>query len=824
MADRTLQDVIDRLVAEGQLTRNTGTNSIKTVKETLASGASETEKQTEELKNAIGKSAGATISNARQLHQDNQTAGDELEQRKEDTKLAETSAESLANISLQSNQMVEHLEDLKKLMDGSSSGGGGFMRGLGALGLGAGALLAGGGILAGGGAFLLDTLEDLDTQKIKDNVVNLLSISKEFDNGALEFLGQGGAFALAMTGLAAGLAVFSVGSLAVSGADYFAKDNWAEQVRDNVFSLLEIVENHMGLGAFSTTALGIALGAVGVGLAAFGAGQGVMTAVQKFEQEGWADKVVANVDTLLKIYETHGLLGAFDAGVVGVTLGALGLGLAAFAVGEGATNMAAVIGTFSEGEFGQKIYNNVETLLSIYNLEGLTFGNTALFPVVMSALGAGLLAFAIGETATNTAAAIGQFSGGNFGQKIYDNVKSLLSIYDLENLTFGNTAAFPLIMGSLSAGLVAFAIGQTAASTSDAIAQFAGAGYAQNIVDNVETLLGLTQLPVDVAKAAEIGSVLGLIGTGLGVFGTGQTAAAIGDFFASDQLANNVVQSVDDLLGVLDVMGENPLEKAGVLSATLAMIGASLAAFGAGTFVQSLGQAGASILNFITGSESPISQLESLAENSDKLNEAGDAIDKVASALNNFASIDVSDVDIDFEQLARNLGEAIPLLDGLANGGKVGSGFFDGPEIDFKEGLLDPSLRVDELVDQINKVRGILTLEGVQPQPIDADTMSAEAGRMEMRAPIVHIMEPDVVNIHGMERPRMSPRELQTTNLNVEDQQARANAQASGGAAISAPSLTVEGARSTTNNTTNLVTMTGSATDRNDASRFGGGI
>lgn len=89
MAEKTLQDVIERIVAEGQLTRNSGANSIRTVKEIMREQTEETRSQTEQLKNAIGKSAGATISATRSIASsatgdDNLTTGDDLEARRED--------------------------------------------------------------------------------------------------------------------------------------------------------------------------------------------------------------------------------------------------------------------------------------------------------------------------------------------------------------------------------------------------------------------------------------------------------------------------------------------------------------------------------------------------------------------------------------------------------------------------------------------------------------------------------------------------------------------------------------------------------------------
>ena len=81
MAEKSFQDVIDRIVAEGQLTRNSGSHSIRTVKDVLRDQNKATKAQTDELKNAIGKAAGSQIASQRQS--DNLTKGDQQEQARE---------------------------------------------------------------------------------------------------------------------------------------------------------------------------------------------------------------------------------------------------------------------------------------------------------------------------------------------------------------------------------------------------------------------------------------------------------------------------------------------------------------------------------------------------------------------------------------------------------------------------------------------------------------------------------------------------------------------------------------------------------------------
>ena len=76
---------------------------------------------------------------------------------------------------------------------------------------------------------------------IKGNVLILLSIG-EAVGGSAEFLKKGGTFFLAMSGLGAGLAVFGLGQTFTGIGNFFAGDNMAQKVKDDVQTLLSVVE------------------------------------------------------------------------------------------------------------------------------------------------------------------------------------------------------------------------------------------------------------------------------------------------------------------------------------------------------------------------------------------------------------------------------------------------------------------------------------------------------------------------------------------------------------------------------------------------------
>ena len=577
MAETSLSDVVKRLKQEGQLTRNSGTNSIKTIKEIL-------------------------VENQQASLSDKEAAREQAVMQDKQLQLMERMAGN-----------TENLSGALGGAGGSSGGGGGFLAGLlGGAGLGGGALLAGLGILAAGGGYLLKQIGEMDADAIVTNVKKLLSIGDSFQGGNWEFLKEGGAFGLAMTGIGAGLLVFGVGSAVATVATKFETPGWTDKIKNNVINLLSIKDE---LGGnidllFSGAAFGLAMSGIGAGLAVFGAGSAIAGAAE---------------------------------------------GVAQFTGGE---------------DWATRIKNNVVTLLSIKDELGSNWDlltSSGAFVLSMTGLAAGLAIFGAGSTIAGVGAgladAIAKFTGEeNFAELIKSRVKTLISIKDeLGGATaaFGEAGTFLGIMTGLAAGLAVFGAGSVVAGVgtglSDAIAKFTGrqGDFAVKIKDQVSTLVSIT-----------------------------------------DELSD----------------GDGPTSKAGLFALGMSKIAFGLTTFAAGGFVGTLANAASSILAFFTGTDTPFDQIMKIADNSANLVSGANALETITRALDAFGRIRVSAVEIDFEKLAMNLGRAVPFLDALANGGEVAGsdGWFTSPIV-FPKGLLDPSLRLDELAAAAAKVNSILS-------------------------------------------------------------------------------------------------------------------
>ena len=527
---------------------------------------------------------------------------------------------------------------------GSAASGIGQGVGSAALGLGLGGLA---------GLAALEMFADFDAQKVKDNVVTLLSISDEV-GGKVEMLKEGGTFFLAMTGLAAGLAAFGVGQTLVGLGQWITEDQWTKTLKTNVLDLFSIADEVGGnlTLLYEGGTVGLALGGLGAGLIAFGTGQTLVGLGQWITDTDWAEKVKENVNTLLSIKDDlDGTDVLFAGATFPLAMTGLGIGLSTFAVGNAAAGLAQFVST---DDWAQQIKDSVATLLSISELPGIGW-NTVEFIGVMSGIAAGLTAFALGKGAATVvegaAEAINFFTGEPFADKIKSEVETLLSIPQIEGVGV-DTAEFIGVMAGIATGLTAFALGKGAATVvdgaSEALAYFTGdEPFADKIKSEVETLL----------------SIVGLAPEG----------------------------SVDDFTNIMSKLGSG------------------LSSFAGGNFVGALKNVGTALLSFFSGQESPFEQIRLIASDADNLVKAADAIEKIADSLKAFGSIDVNVGSVDFVKLAENLGKAVPLLDALANGGEVAGsdGWLSSPLI-FPKSILDPSLKLDEMAEAISKVNYIL--------------------------------------------------------------------------------------------------------------------
>jgi hypothetical protein len=521
-----------------------------------------------------------------------------------------------------------------------------------------------------------------------------------------------------------------------------ARENAVRQERQ--LTLLQDIANNgggvgAGLGDSPAAAaggggfLGGMLGGIGLGGGALAAGIGIMAAGGGYllNQIGEmdADKIVENVKSLLSIGDsfTGGNWGFLvEGGAFGLAMTGIGVGLAAFSIGQGA---AAAVDYFAgESNFAENIKSRVKTLLSIKDELGGNIKmlyNGAAFGLAMTGIGLGLAVFGAGSAVAGAADGLAQFvKAEDWAQNIKDRVITLMSISDelggAASFITGSAVFLPAMAG-IAAGLAVFGAGAAAGAGGTAIADgltlFTGEGdFAKTIKARVKTLMSIKdELGGTAAAFGESGTFLAVmtgIGAGLAVFGAGSavTGAAEGlsKFTGEADWAQTVKDRVKTLVSITDELsdGDGPTSKAGLFTAGMAKISAGLIAFGGANLIGTLANAGTAILDFF-GVNNPFDQIMQIAEKSDQLIQGGNALEKITSALSAFSRIEVSQNEVDFEKMAKNLGAAVPLLDVVANGGTYDPGWLSW-EFSLEKGLLDPSIRIDEMAEAIRKVNEIL--------------------------------------------------------------------------------------------------------------------
>ena len=466
-----------------------------------------------------------------------------------------------------------------------------------------------------------------------------------------------------------------------------------------------------GMMGGAAMAAGALLAGVGIGAA------GLTYAMGKMEELD-TKKIKENVDDLLSMAESDRMTVGNVAGV-SATMFALGVGLAAFTIGEGASKAVA---KFSEGsDWPQDIKDNVETLLSIGDIPGMG-GDAAAVSATLLGLGVGLAAFGIGKAADGVGTAIQSFTEGNFADSIKKEVGTLLSIDTGKD---GQVGDFVGTMSGLGLGLAAFGIGKAVGGMGDAITKFSGGdNFAQGIKDEVETLLSIDTTSGIDAKTFK--KTLSGLGAGLAAFG-------IGSFFASgDGVADSVKKEVDTLLTIGD--GAD-MDRTLAATGSLVALGVGLAAFGAGKGVNALADLGSSIVGFFTGSKSPVEQAIEVGEKADTITAGADAFSAFADVFERMSTM--GDISIDMDDSIEEMVEYTKLLETVLQGGKLTKGK------NFEtDGLANLTGDVDKAVSNINRVRDVLQLQsgsGSQMQTEESQsgnkiiTLSAE--NIELRMP-----------------------------------------------------------------------------------------
>tara|TARA_B100001094_G_scaffold263500_1_gene265123 strand:+ start:97 stop:1869 length:1773 start_codon:yes stop_codon:yes gene_type:complete len=213
------------------------------------------------------------------------------------------------------------------------------------LGLGLLVFSAGGAAAAGVDALDKKTMDKYETstgwsENVKTNVLTLLSIS----NGVKETmsnLAKGATFPLAMLGLSAGLGIFAAGQALSVTAEAFTTwagaGNWAQNIKDNVITLLSIsdiafstdtVKFGAAMLAISGALLGFGVASATVGLADFLADW----AADGKGRQDWTEELKKNVKNVLSITDltNEGKADQFVKGLVKISGGLLAFATAEF--------------------------------------------------------------------------------------------------------------------------------------------------------------------------------------------------------------------------------------------------------------------------------------------------------------------------------------------------------------------------------------------------------------------------------------------------------------------------------------------------------------
>ena len=140
--------------------------------------------------------------------------------------------------------------------------------------------------------------------------------------------------------------------------------------------------------------------------------------------------------------------------------------------------------------------------------------------------------------------------------------------------------------------------------------------------------------------------------------------------------------------------------------------------------------------------ESPLDKMLKISQNADKLEIGARSLGEISKALSQFSKLKDMDLgEINFKGLAEKLGESLPLLEALATGeAEVPGTIYGYNKLTFNKGrgILDPSLRLDELAAAVQKVNYVLGRTTEAP-------MSLQPGaRLESSAGSLDALQSDI--------------------------------------------------------------------------------
>jgi hypothetical protein len=408
------------------------------------------------------------------------------------------------------------------------------------------------------------------------------------------------------------------------------------------------------------------------------------------------------------------IAGGITIGVIGIlkALGPAGVGLGAFFIG--LASAEAIIQKFASADAGEgikKLLINLATGLEAFTTKGFialgaVLAAGVLFPKStvkgLAAVGIGLAAFLTALGASDALIGMMNGDGGVNLKNLMVNIAGGLEAFSTKGFAMlGTLMAGGALMALFPGGALATTVGLAAIG------------------------VGLGAFILALAGISKLGAVIGVDGSAFKVLIT-NIAGGLEELAKIP--ADGLLTKVTALAGIGPALISAVLGSAGAQGIEALINGAKKAMnFLFGTDFEDQDTARKSMVKNLVDALEPLNNIDmSLVGRLDSLS---GALSKFVSNLNSLKSVSMKGFEKNVKDMMNGMALQIAVLDKMANGGKVGTGYFDGiPETDFGKGFLSPELKTDELVEQMKKVRSILGVPDVATPVLQTANPPAAAG------------------------------------------------------------------------------------------------
>ena len=216
-------------------------------------------------------------------------------------------------------------------------------------------------------------------------------------------------------------------------------------------------------------------------------------------------------------------------------------------------------------------------------------------------------------------------------------------------------------LGIVSAGMLTIDKNMFEVIKTAFAANFVGSEAITDISDGV-TYLNKTEVGNMKIVAAGLNTIEGPL----------KTMTAIG--FAANFVGKGAIIDIADGASHLarELGTDDILKRTQLAVKSMNMMKVSLANFTTGTLWNSLKGVGGALLDFISGEDSPISQMKTIADDAEKLEKGANAIGSIATNLGKIGRLKFDGNNLNIKDFAEDLLESVPIIEGAIMGSPAG--------------------------------------------------------------------------------------------------------------------------------------------------------